>query len=89
VITDRLASRQASLPQSPLYELELQRLPADQPLQRRDPRLVLLDQVGRPRVLVERARLVLLDPDPDQVAREVVALREPVQRLAARNSWAT
>lgn len=70
------------MPQRPPYELELQRLPADQPLKRGDPRRVLLDQVGRPRVLVERACLVLADPDPDQVARNVVALREPRQRLA-------
>src|SRR3546814_3014030 len=44
--------------------------------------LVVLDHVGRRRVLVERAGLVLLDPDADQVARDVVTLRQTVQRLA-------
>src|SRR3546814_15894216 len=47
-----------------------------------DPGLVVLDHVGRRRVLVERAGLVLLDPDADQVARDVVTLRQTVQRLA-------
>src|SRR3546814_13858414 len=47
--------------------------------------LVVLDHVGRRRVLVERAGLVLLDPDADQVARDVVTLRQTVQRLAGEN----
>ena len=33
---------------------------------------------------IERAGLVLLDPDPDQVAGDVVALRESVQGLAGQ-----
>src|SRR3546814_2123068 len=44
--------------------------------------LVVVEHVGRRRVLVERAGLVLLDPDADQVARDVVTLRQTVQRLA-------
>jgi len=36
---------------------------------------------GRRRVLVKRAGLVSLDPDPDQVARKFVALRQTMQRL--------
>ncbi|MCB1374409.1 MAG: orotidine 5'-phosphate decarboxylase [Rhodobacteraceae bacterium] len=35
-------------------------------------------------IVVERARLVLANPDPDQVARNVVALREPVQCLTGQ-----
>ena len=62
-------------------KLDLQRLAADQPLERRDPRLVLGQQLGRRHVLVERAGLRLLDPDPDQVARQVMASAERVQRL--------
>jgi hypothetical protein len=35
-------------------------------------------------ILVKRPRLVLVHPDPDQVAREVVALRQTVERFAAQ-----
>ena len=38
-------------------------------------------------VFIERPGLKLLDPDSDQVARNVVAFRETVERLM--NSWAT
>jgi hypothetical protein len=47
---------------------------ADQPFEGRDPRFVLLKEVGRGSVLVEGARLVSFDPDTDQIAREIVAL---------------
>ena len=53
---------------SPLYKLELQRLLADKPFQRRDPGFILLKKIGRGRVFVKGAGLVLLNPDPDQVA---------------------
>jgi hypothetical protein len=46
-------------------------------------RLVLLEQIGSIRLIVVFAGLELLDPDEDQVAREVVALAKTVQRLAA------
>ena len=62
-------------------KLDLQRLSADQPLERGDPRLVFGQQLGRRHVLVERTGLRLLDPDPDQVARQVMASAERVQRL--------
>jgi len=42
--------------------------------------------VSRSGVFIERAGLKLLDPDPDQVARNVVAFRETVERLA-RNEF--
>ena len=77
------------MPKSPLYELKLQRLPADQSLERREPRLVLLDKVRCPRVVVERARLVLANPDPDQVARNAWRFASPCSVSPARNSWAT
>ena len=64
-------------------ELQLQSLFADKPLERRDPRFVLLHHVGGGNVLVEAAGLVLQDPDPDQVAREVVAFGQTMHRLAA------
>jgi hypothetical protein len=44
--------------------------------------LILLEQIGGLDVLVEGARLILLNPDADQIAANIVALREPVQRLA-------
>ena len=64
-------------------KLEFEGLFADQPLEGRDPGLVLLDRRGRSRIFVEGARLILLHPDPDQVAREVVAMGETVQRLTS------
>ena len=42
--------------------------------------------MSRSGVFIERAALKLLDPDPDQVARNVVAFRETVERLA-RNEF--
>jgi hypothetical protein len=42
--------------------------------------------VSRSGVFIERAGLKLLDPDPDQVARNVVAFRSTVSRLA-RNEF--
>jgi hypothetical protein len=58
-------------------------LPADHPLERGDLGFVLLQQVGGLDVLIQRAGLVLADPDADQLTRDVVALRQPMQRLAA------
>ena len=43
-------------------------------------------EVSRSGVFIERAGLKLLDPDSDQVARNVVAFRETVERLA-RNEF--
>ena len=70
---------------SPLYKLELQRLLADKPFQRREPRFILLKTIRRGRVFVKGAGLVLLNLDPDQVSTDVVALGEPMPGLA-RNS---
>jgi len=64
-------------------KLDLQRLAADQPLERRDPSLVFAQQLGRRHVLVERTGLRLIDPDPDQVAGQVMASAERVKRLPA------
>jgi hypothetical protein len=66
---------------SVLQKLDLQRLATDQPLKRRGPRLVLAQELGRRHVLIERTGLRLVDPDPDQVARQVMASAERVQRL--------
>ena len=41
-------------------------------------------QIGRDRILIKTTGLILLDPDPDQVARDVVAFGKPVQGLAAQ-----
>jgi len=43
--------------------------------------LILLQQIGRLYVLVERAGLKLADPDADQLPGDIVPLRQPVQRL--------
>ena len=42
----------------------------------------MFDQIGGDRIFVERAGLEPLDPDADQIARQVVALRQAVERLA-------
>ena len=42
----------------------------------------ILATVSRSGVFIERAGLKLLDPGPDQVARNVVAFRETVERVA-------
>ena len=57
---------------------------ADKPFQRRDPGFILLKKIRRGRVFVKGAGLVLLDPDPDQVSTDVVALGEPMQGLAGQ-----
>src|SRR5512132_3194329 len=53
----------------------------DQALQGSDLCLIFLQQVGSSRILVEGAGLVLRDPDADQIARDVVALGETMERL--------
>src|SRR5512132_2666283 len=53
----------------------------DQALQGSDLRLIFLQQVGSSRILVEGAGLVLRDPDADQIARDVVALGDTMERL--------
>jgi NADPH:quinone reductase-like Zn-dependent oxidoreductase len=56
----------------------------DQPFEGGDPRLVLLKKVGRSGVLVEGAGLVSFDPDADQVARDIVAFFQTVERFASQ-----
>jgi hypothetical protein len=51
--------------QSPLSQLDLQRLAPDHPLERRDLGLVLLQQFGRLDVAVQRTGIELADPYPD------------------------
>ena len=43
-----------------------------------------MDRAGRLGVLVEGAGLVLVDPDPDQGAGELVAARQAVKRLTSQ-----
>jgi hypothetical protein len=57
---------------------------ADQPFEGSDPRFVLLKKVGRGSVLIEGAGLVSFDPDTDQIAREIVALLQTVERFASQ-----
>lgn len=70
--------------QSPFWKLQLQSLLADQSLNSGNARFIGLEEIGRRDILVERTRLILLDPDPDQIAGNIVALRQAVQRLAAK-----
>jgi hypothetical protein len=57
---------------------------ADQPFEGRDPRFALLKKVGRGSILIEGAGLVSFDPDTDQIAREIVALLQTVERFASQ-----
>ena len=64
--------------QCPLSQLDLLRLPPDHPLEGCDLRLILLEQVRRLDVAVQCACLILADPDPDQLAGDVMPLRPAV-----------
>ena len=44
--------------------------------------LIYLDQVGRLRLVIEGTLLILAHPDADQIARQVMPLRQAMQRLA-------
>jgi hypothetical protein len=44
----------------------------------------LLKEIGRRGVLVEDAGLIPLDPDADQIARDVVAFLQTVERIASQ-----
>jgi hypothetical protein len=57
-------------------------LSANQPFKRRDLRLIFLQQVGCLYVVIQPAGLKLANPDPDQLPRYVVPLRQCVQRLS-------
>jgi hypothetical protein len=47
--------------------------PAPNPFKSRDLGFVLLDQVCRLHIVIQRPGLELTDPDPDQLTRDVVA----------------
>ena len=70
-----------------LWKLQLQSLLADEPPERGDPGLVLLDQVGGVSIVVKAACFVFVDPDADQVARDAVTLRKAVQRMSAISTF--
>ena len=55
---------------------------ADEPLEGRNPRLVLFDQISGDCVLVQRAGLEPLNPDADQISRQIMSFRQAVERLA-------
>ena len=74
---------------APFRNSSSKRLLADEPLERGDPGFVLLEQIRRGSILIEVAGLVLLNPDPDQVTTDVMALGEPVKGLAGQNSCET
>jgi len=70
------AFRLGSVFQSPLQKLQFQRLLANQPLQGRDPSLILLRRISGGLIFVEDASLASLNPEADQIARDVAALRQ-------------
>ncbi|MFC6582230.1 hypothetical protein ACFQD0_00495 [Sulfitobacter aestuariivivens] len=57
-------------------KLDLERLPSDKPREGSDSRLVVCEKFGCSRAFIERTGLRLLDPDVDQVSREVMAATE-------------
>ena len=62
---------------------------ADEALKCRDARLIVGQHIRGGGVAVEPARILLGDPDLDQVTADAVALGEGVGRLSAQNSWTT
>jgi hypothetical protein len=72
------------VPQSPLQVFDVQDLLADETLQRGDPGLVGLNRIGGDSIVLERASVVLLDSDADQIAQDAMSLRQAMQRLAGK-----
>jgi len=58
-------------------------LPADHAFKCRDLRLVLLKKIRRSGIFIKCPGLKLVNPDPDQVARDVVTFGETVECLAS------
>ena len=54
-------------------KLDFEGLPTDHAFQRRDLRLVVLKQISRPRVIIERSSFKLPHPYSDEVARDVMS----------------
>jgi hypothetical protein len=46
--------------------------------------LIIPEKIGRRQIFIESARLKLVDPDPDQIAGDVMPLRVGMQCLAAQ-----
>lgn len=63
---------------------DLQSLHSDEPLQRGDPGCVDLDRVRCDGFVVKRSGLELLDPDTDQIARQLMSIGQAVERLAGK-----
>jgi hypothetical protein len=62
--------------------MKFQGLLADQPIKRSDPGFILLEKVGGGGVFVNGADLVSLNPETDQVPRDVTARRQAMERVA-------
>src|SRR5580700_10082342 len=58
-------------------------MPADHAFKCRDLRLVLLKKIRRSGIFIKCPGLKLVNPDPDQVARDVVTFGETVECLAS------
>jgi hypothetical protein len=56
-------------------------LTADHALQRDDLGFLFLDQIGGTGIVIEGAGLVSLNPDANELARDVMSLGESMQRL--------
>ena len=67
----------------PLEKLDLERLASDQAFQRRDLRFVLQQKVRGLELVIEGAGFVLRHPDPDEIARHIVAAGQPMKGFAA------
>src|SRR3984885_3249017 len=67
---------------APPLETRFRGPPADHAFECRELCFVLLKKIGRAGILIKGPSLKLLDPDSDQVARDVVAFGETVECLA-------
>ena len=76
------AFRPWSASQGPLLKFDLEGLPSDHALQSGDLRFVFLQEISCMEIVVKGAGFILADPNTDQVAGEIVTLRQRMQSLA-------
>ena len=70
--------------EDPLEEIQFQRLLADHAFESSDPRFIILEEVGRSDVFVEGTALISFDPDTNEIARNIMALLQSVERLVTQ-----
>ena len=66
-----------------IVEIDIrERLPANHPLQRRNLGFVFLEEISSLSIFVQGADFILLNPDPDQLPRDIMPLGKPLKGLS-------